>query len=100
MRSTRVTSDASEGMCTLFALHASHLLASFLALNRRRGDAAHKPDGKTVHTFGTSLQWHQILLSCFSLKSSDFHAHSVDRVEGGRKKRMTAKKKKKKTEEG
>jgi len=63
-------------------------LANFLVLNRRRGDA-HKPDGKTVHTFGTSLQRHQILLSCFSLKSSDFHAHSVDRVEGGRKKRMT-----------
>ena len=37
--------------------------------NRRRGDS-YKPDEKTVRTFDTSLQWHQILLSCFSLRSS------------------------------
>ena len=30
----------------------------------------HKPDEKTVRTFDSSLQWHQILLSCFSLESS------------------------------
>ena len=33
------------------------------------------PDGKTARTFETSLQWHQLLLSCLSLKFSVLHPH-------------------------
>ena len=58
-----------QGCIQLFALLVLHFQASFRALNRRRGHA-HKTDEKTVQTFDSSLQWHQILPSCFTLISS------------------------------
>ena len=39
---------------------------------------AHKVDRKTVWSFDISLHWHQILLSCFSLKSSAEEDPSID----------------------
>ena len=74
MTSTRVRSDAIAGMYRIGLWHLLFLIfkpprPSIWALNRGK-DNAHKPDGKTVQatTFDTPLQWHHILLSCFSLK--------------------------------
>ena len=61
-------------MYETFTLLVLHFQASFLALNKWRGDA-HKPDEKTVRTFYSSLQWHQILLMCFLLNPMKLTRH-------------------------